>query len=214
MSTNLSSHRKTAFLVLVAAAALAAIAIVMLSAGSDSGGAETSANPSESFSVLESPSAEAKAALPDKAQEWLASMETNSLPGLKGEELIALGSASTQNGEVVVADLGQNVCAYSVELAVSTCGGVNLINEGKLLAVKPGCKSDIVIGVLPDGVTEVRVETEAETAASGDTPVVPVTSNVYTAELEPVETVLTGTSDSGESFKVPIPLGKLPSNCQ
>jgi hypothetical protein len=188
---------------------LGVLAIALL-LGSGSSGASDVPTPasSSSFSVLKPVSSSARKSVADKAQAWLAEMEGPTLANPDGEPLSGLGSVSTQVGEVVVADFGQNVCAYMSTYGVSTCGSIKLSEEGNLLLIMPGCDQDVVVGVLPDGFDSVQAAAAAG-ASKDAAQSIPVTSNVYAAELEPGETVLTGKSDSGDSFTSTAPLGQI-----
>jgi hypothetical protein len=207
-ASNLHPGSKAMLIGLATCGLLAAIAFILLS-GSDSSGASSSAS-ADQLSVLEPAAPEAKEALPEKARLWLESVESSSLPGLKGEQLDSLGTASTSEGDVVVAGVGQNVCAYSVEHGVSNCGTLTLIEEGKLFVVVPNCPSPLIMGVLPDGFSSVHVG--AGDKADGETDI-PVSSNIYISELANSETELSGISDSGQSFKVEVPFGQISAPC-
>lgn len=199
-------HKKLALLSLVGCGALVILAISLFS-DPGSGGAATSTSPNQ-FSVLEPVSAEAREALPEQAQNWLEETERSSMPGIENEELVSLGAADTDEGEVVVAGFGQNVCAYSVSYGISNCGGVNLINEGKLFVVAPDCPRSLVMGVLPDGFKTVQA------ASSAGVQDIPVSSNVYLSQLEASDFVLSAVAESGESFKVEAPFGNVEGSCK
>jgi hypothetical protein len=188
---------------------LAVLATLLVSGSSEA----TTSTASEQFSVLEPVSAQAREALPEKARIWLEDTEASSLLGLEHEELVSLGTTSTQAGEVVVAGLGQKVCAYAVDLGVNTCGSINLINEGKLFVVVPSCPTGLIIGVLPDGFRTIQSEGAGETAAGGVSEI-PVSSNIYASEIALVETTLSGVAESGDSFTAEAPLGRLGEACE
>lgn len=187
-----------------------ALALLVFS-GSASSETGPAVSPNPTFSVLEPNTAAARTGLPDNVQAWLATQEASALPGLKGEELVGLGIAQTRGGEAVVMQMGENVCAYMVTQETNSCGSVELIKSGSLYLFTPGCPS-FVMGILPDGYSEITAESaDVEDPESQS---IPVTSNVYTAELKSVNTVLTGTSSNGESFKTELPLGQVKANCQ
>ena len=208
MNASSARHNKTVLIGLAAFGMLAIIVFLILS-GSGSSGVSTAASPSQ-LSALKPASSETREALPEKAQLWLEGAESSSLPGLEDEELVSLGTASTSEGEVVLAGLGENVCAYSVEHGISNCGTINLINEGKLFVVVPNCPNTLIMGILPDGFSSVQAEVTDKAAGTTD---IPVSSNIYMSELANSETLLSGTSDSGHSFKVEVPVGKISASC-
>jgi len=184
---------------------------LLLFSGSASSETAPAVSPNPTFSVLQPDTAAARTGLPDNVQAWLAAQEASALPGLKGEELIVIGVAQTHGGEAVVMQMGENVCAYMVDQETNSCGSVDLIKSGSLYLFTPGCPS-FVMGILPDGYSEITAES---TDGKGtETQGIPVTSNVYTAELKSVNTVLTGTSNAGESFRTELPLGQVKASCQ
>jgi hypothetical protein len=195
---------------LAACGALCVLAVVLaLSSGSGSGGTSASTSPSREFSALQPVSASAKEALPAQAADWLAEMEGPTLANPDSEKLVGLSSTDTKAGEIVVADFGQNVCIYLTDHAMSTCGTTTLIEAGKLLTVAPSCEGRVVVvGILPDEVKSVKIGPAEDDATEG-IETVPVTSNIYAAEIEPVDTVVSGTTESGRSFETEVPLGQL-----
>ena len=205
--TNLTTWRNRA-LVALGACVVLAIAAVALLAGSGSSDASAPASPAQDFSGLRAPSAAVREALPEGAQRWLGEVEGGgTLANPEGEPLGGLSVAKTAVGEVVVADFGQSVCEYVVSRDAGTCGSMGLVEAGELFLLTPGCDRAVVVGVLPDGIDSVRVE--AADRRSSQAEVIPVSANVYAAELEATDAVLSGTLKSGVSFKTALPLGKM-----
>lgn len=122
--------------------------------------------------------------------------------------LVGLGTASTPAGEVLVAQIGDEICVYSAQFGVHTCGNTELIDEGKLFAVVPDCPTAVILGVLPDGVRSVQTES----ADSPEAREIPVSSNVYAGRIPLSDTVISGTIGS-VPFEVSAPFGVMAQNC-
>lgn len=196
----------------VVALAAVATAVLLSTSGSEPSDAASATGPDPSLSVLAPPAANAQESIPAAARPWLEQMEGSSLPEIEGEGLSGLGVATTKSGgEVVIAQLGQNVCAYSVEAAVSGCATIESIKAGQMVVVKPACGKPYVMGVVPDGFDRLSVLHPGSAQGAADE--LQVTANVFAAELAPEATVLTGTADSGETLAIQVPLDQTPTAC-
>jgi hypothetical protein len=95
------------------------------------------------------------------------------------------------NGEsgrqhLYVLETADQVCLAS-ESASGTCGSHDAALEGSLYSVSPrGCAGALVIGLVPDGVDQLRVEAEGKEIR------VPVRDNVYQAKLPAVDSIVSG----------------------
>lgn len=199
---SLKSH-KLAWLLAAAAGVIAALTLAVILASQPSG-ATAAAEPNSDFSVLEPTSEKPRTTLPEKAQGWLAETEAAGVNKLDEEPLVGLGIAQTQAGEVVVAELGDEICTYSVGNGLSTCASPELIAAGKGLVVVPGCPTNLAVGVLPDGFRSVEV-----TVDGGKTTEIPVTSNVYVGSIEPGDATVAASGPDGKSFAVELPLDSM-----
>lgn len=195
-------RRKAVALVTLGALVAAAVALLL---GSNSSGASSTTDPASALSVLKPATTSARDALPENAQNWLVELEGPTLANSAATSLSGLGTVQTAAGQVVVADYGTNVCIYITQQSFGTCGGINLVRGTGLYVVAPGgCGPSTVVGILPDGYKSVRATSGNDTADQK----VPVSSNIYVAEVGAGETVLTAATDSGESFRTVIPLGR------
>ena len=201
---SLKSHRLAWFLA-AAAGVIAALILAVIMASQPSG-ATAAAEPNSDFSVLESTSEKPRATLPEKAQQWLTETEAAGVDRLDEEPLVGLGVAQTQAGEVVVAELGEEICTYSVSNGLHTCASPELIAAGKGLVLVPGCPTSTVVGVLPDGFRSVEA-----TVDGGKPTDIPVTSNVYVGSIESGDTTaFTATNGQGRGISVELPPGSMP----
>jgi hypothetical protein len=204
------AQRKSVVVGLLALAALAVGVFFLLSSGSGSaGGAPESAVSGDDLSILADGSSETREALPAEAQAWLTRLEATENPATeKGQEISAVGAATAPDGgEVVVAGMGGDVCAFFVDLGVSGCAPLHTVQSGEAFLVKPGCEGHLVMGVVPDGLSDLTAKSPEGTTD------VPIASNVYVTELPPLSTSISGTTESGEDFSFSVPLDKSPRNC-
>lgn len=205
-----AQQRKAVLVGLTGLAVLIGVTLLLF-ARSDSIGASSSTPPDQALGVLEPASSEARATLPEGARAWLGTLEESSLQAPEGEEVSGLGTASTKgSGDVVVASIGQYVCLYAVDAGLSGCNELAAITNGNVNVVVPGCNHHLVIGLVPDGVTHLSVITPGG-AGRGS---IPIVSNVYAAELDPLPTILSGATESGRALRIDMPLDTTPTNCQ
>lgn len=145
------------------------------------------------------------AALPSGLQHVLA-LEAHTY---SGGEIGAIGSVTTGLDETVhLAELGEMVCvirgqedpgyAYGCwSLSEATSGDAYMADPG---IGEAGAAID-VLGIAPDGVSSVAVEGVGK---------VPVSANLWTAEVQPSEVVITGIDGSGRSaYQFELPLREL-----
>jgi hypothetical protein len=184
--------RKKLLLSLVPVAAIAALLVALIAGTS---GADSPASASESFSVLEPASAKSTEELPQAAQVWLSMIEGEHIANAAVSEV---GVSEQPGGQVIVASAGEYVCFYAVEGGASNCGTTDRVAHGRIFTATPnGCDSYAVVGVLPDGVHALAVESEDK----GGT--VSVADNVFTADLPAVDSALV----DGGQIRVDLPLG-------
>ncbi len=128
-------------------------------------------------------------------------------PRLPGSGSVSeVGVVRRPNGrDVTVAAIGDSICAFLAE-GIGGCDDKQRVAAGQSFGAEPvRCKGFRVLGVVPDGVVSIAID-------SGDDGTVdatlPVTSNVYLGTLQPFVTVATGFDASGHSlFSVELPLG-------
>jgi hypothetical protein len=117
-------------------------------------------------------------------------------------------------GEVTVAEVGADACVGTRTLA--TCGSPREILEGHVVAVEL-CSPDLgagsyrVLGMAPDGVQSVRIETRG-----GSSSTAPVRENTYEALVSDLPLLVVWQEAGGEGLSVqaPVPPGYDPSGCE
>jgi hypothetical protein len=150
------------------------------------------------LSVLKPVDSEMIAALPPRAKTWLTATETTPYAG---GQVSLLGSTSIEGGEIVVATVGNSTCALSLKEEVSACGETERVEDGEIFAASPsGCDAYTVIGMVPDGITELSVDRGADGKVEATLPVV---SNVYQGTFESVHTVLRNAA-GGVAINLPL----------
>ena len=120
-------------------------------------------------------------------------------------EVSEVGVINRPDGtEVTVASIGGDICAFLAG-GVGGCDDGQRVAAGQLFSAEPvGCDGYRVLGLAPDGVTEIAVDSRGDGSVDVT---LPVTSNVYVGTLDPVQTVVTGLDEAGEPrYSVAIPL--------
>jgi len=106
--------------------------------------------------------------------------------------------------EITVAELGTDVCVGLDSLA--TCGSPQAIAEGHVVAVEL-CSPDLaagsfrVLGMAPDGVEAVRVETRGQSSATAA-----VRENTYEVIAPDVPDLIVWQMVGGDGWSVPAPV--------
>lgn len=199
MKTIFSIRIKYVTGLVLAAGGLAGIVALVILGGAPPATAENESADTDRFSVLEPAGPAAIQGLSDKAQAWLALSEA--APFNEGGKATSLGTTTIGDATVVVAEVGTSICAFSEGTGMSACGEVDRVERGEIFAASPkGCGIYSVIGILPDGVKELSVDSGDDGKTDGTLPVV---SNVYVGTLKAEETVLR--SPSGD-ITVQLPL--------
>ena len=143
--------------------------------------------------------------LPAKSQQWLRAIQVSSAQA----EQLAAGTDQARSSQpmveertsvsalttvgpvgdgstVAVAVVGQNVCAFDEGPGIGECANQNLALAGRAFSAVPvGCDNYRVLGLMPDGVSDLSV-----TTPSGTTGSVAVSSNIYEATLPAERTTL------------------------
>ncbi|HKO38408.1 MAG TPA: hypothetical protein VJU14_08575 [Solirubrobacterales bacterium] len=165
--------------------------------------------PASKVEVLQPATADALNAVPAETRMQLDYMTAR--PALISEGAAAavdvseVGVVNRPDGtEVTVAAIGGDICAFLAG-GVGGCDDGARVAAGQSFSAEPiGCDGYRVLGVAPDGVTEIAVDSRADGSVDVT---LPVTSNVYVGTLDPVQTVATGLDEDGEPrFSVGIPL--------
>lgn len=194
--------------VAVAALALLAVIVVALGANSSPATADSEGNPVRGFSVLQPATAGDVDALPANVRGWVNA--TSKMP-FSGGPVTALGTAKTTSGNVYVAAIGKSVCALTGLGGLSSCGEVPMASEGKAFAAAPdGCGSYSVVGIMPDGVSELAVDRRADGQVDET---IRVSGNVYQATFDAVPTVLSA-EKAGISVTLPLDEYAKMSDCE
>lgn len=169
------------------------------------------------FEALQPATEEAIGDLPPQGAEWLTMVQRLPQPRASITEFAPeetatvseIGSGPTAGGgTAVLAEVGDLICAVQLEPearvpGTSACGEAELAAAGRAFTATPaGCDAYRLWGIMPSGVEVLSIS-----SAAGQMQV-PVSSNVYEAELEPVATVVSGRFESGEAFDVHVPLNK------
>jgi hypothetical protein len=117
---------------------------------------------------------------------------------MTGLPIDTVGVAELASGDsALVAATGSYVCVASAG-GNASCGEESLALSGELFgATSVGCDAYHVVGLVPDGVSELSVEGQ-------DAKTIPVNDNVYSATLAPVDTTL---SSNDGSVSISVPLG-------
>jgi hypothetical protein len=164
------------------------------------------------------------AILGEKANAELAPAPADALPGSASALSLSLGGQGVDEPvpahevarglaePLTVAEVGVDACVGVQGLA--TCGSPTEILAGRVVAAElcsPAEPGEVrVLGMVPDGVAEVQIETQA-----GSSVAVPVTGNVYEASLQEVpETIVWSEAGGGSStYPAPVPPGFSPKSC-
>jgi hypothetical protein len=201
----------------------AALLIVALNAASDSGTSSVRAGSSESalaaandaaasqFSVLEPAVTGSESRVPPAIASVLEELPG---PGGNGEGVVtALGvvPGGTASSEVVVAEVSGQICLFAAGedyqgAAVGSCFSITTAEAGQayvaVQGVSPGAAR--VLGIAPDGVENVSVDSGSNGTAEE---VTPVQSNVYQADVAKEPTTVAGRAASGEVlYRTEMPL--------
>jgi hypothetical protein len=197
---------------LIGAIALALVvsgAALILATQSPDATSATVEPPASKFEVLQPASPDAMGAVSAEARTQLGFMTNR--PALLSEgaasavEVSEVGVVRRPDGtEVTVAAVGGNICAFLAGGA-GGCDDGQRVAAGQLFSAEPvGCDGYRVLGVAPDGVADIAVDSQADGSVDVT---LPVTSNVYVGTLDPVQTVVTGLDEAGEPlYSVGIPL--------
>jgi len=174
--------------------------------GQDRAGATTVQTVAQQFRVF-SQGAAAPDSLPEKAQQWLASIQGSQSAHLAEEsqsataensEVSALAAVQGSDGSsIYVAALGQDtICTLNETSETGVCANEHLAETGNAFSATPiGCDAYSVIGIMPDGVSSLSI--------NGGDGTIPVASNVYEATLSAKDTVLTS---EDPAIQVELPL--------
>lgn len=208
----LSRHKLLPLGVLALLAAIA-FAIAMNGGGQDRAGATATETVEQQFQVF-SQGAETPDTLPEKAQQWLASIQSNQSARLAEEssqsvaadnsEVSALAAVEGSEGSsVLVAALGgETICTLNETPEIGVCASKQLAEAGHAFSATPvGCDAYSVIGIMPDGVSSLSINS----SGGGSDGAIPVESNVYEATLSAEDTVLTS---EDPAIQVELPLGE------
>lgn len=200
-------------LVLLGTALLIATVAATVS-GSDPAVAE-GGQESADVSVLEEPAdSYLSPASPDATPESEDALALN-LAGQGVSEPVPVHIVDQPSGEeITVAEVGANACVGVKTL--SSCGGEAAIAEGHLLAIElcsPGLPAGSyrVLGMVPDGVEAVRIESEGLGSTTAT-----VSDNAYEAIAQGVPGLIVWETASGEELSVPAPVSPEyePSECE
>lgn len=122
-----------------------------------------------------------------------------------GVPVSEVGVVERSDGDdVTVAAIGGAICAF-LENGVGGCDLKRRVTAGQSFSVEPfDCDRFRVLGVVPDGVTSIAIDSEELEEVDST---IPVTSNVYVGVLDAGETLVTGLDESGNAlFEVELPL--------
>lgn len=158
---------------------------------------------SPSLSVLQPATPNALAAISDEANNRLRFVMSH-LDLRAPESVAAVGVAGSGRNETTVVAAGGVICAFLVH-GIGGCDDRERVEAGQSIGAEPiGCDAYRVLGVVPDGVTKILVDSGSD--GTIDT-TVPVESNVYIAVLKPAYTTAVGVGPSGQTqFTVEVPL--------
>ena len=176
---------------------LLAALVAALGVQSESATAGDEGVKSEHFSVLRPASDATVDTLPPSVR---LQVKVSARAPYTGGAVSALGVSRIEGRDVYVVAIGSSICAFSSLGDIGTCGETPMVEEGRAFAAVPrGCGKYEVMGIVPDGVRELAVNT-----GSGDDgeEAIPVASNVYIHTFDAVHTVLT----SGTGVAVSLPL--------
>lgn len=200
---NIAQKRVWPAAVIALAAAVGAVAVVLASQSTDATSAPT-ASPVSKLSVLEPVTPAALYTIPEETRARLDFMASN--PGLPDAGAVSeVGVVKRRDGsDVTVAALGGSICAFMAE-GLGLCDEGRKVASGQSFSVAPaGCDSYQVLGVAPDEVTRIAIDSGADGTRDVT---LPVRSNVYVGVLDPVRTIATGLDESGAArFTVGMPL--------
>lgn len=201
--SNKASNRNLSIGAIALALAAVAVILALITQSTEATSAPVE-SPASQFGVLEPADAAAMDAVSDEAKMRLAFL-TNS-PDLPGAgEVSEVGVVDRPNdGEVTVASIGENICAFLAD-SVGVCDTGQRAVAGQSYSAEPiGCDGYRVLGLAPDGVTSIAIDSGADGTIDRT---LPVTSNVYAGTLESVQTLATGLDQAGDTrFTVGIPL--------
>jgi len=190
------------------ALAVTGVALILATQSPDATSAPVE-TPASKVEVLQPATADALNAVPEETRMQLDYMTAR--PALVSEgaaaavEVSEVGVVNRADGtEVTVAAIGEDICAFLAG-GVGGCDDGKRVAAGQSFSAEPiGCDGYRVLGIAPDGVTEIAIDSQADGSVDVT---LPVTSNVYVGTLDPVQTVATGLDEAGEPrFSVGIPL--------
>ncbi len=126
-----------------------------------------------------------------------------SLPG-PGSSVSEIGVVKRKGGDVTVAAIGGAICAFLAG-GIGGCDDGERVAAGQSFGAEPvACGRFRVLGVVPDGVTDIAIDYGDDGSIDLD---LPVTSNVYMGILEPVLITAEGRDESGDTrFVLEMPL--------
>jgi hypothetical protein len=175
------------------------------------------------FRVLKPATVKAVEALPETVARALANLRNDpsvapanssaAADPIRGT-VTALGTTSFGAGqsEAGIAEVNGVICLFATGkdyegAAVGSCPSLEQAESGAGYTVIPGLSpgKDRVIGVVPDGVTSVQVDSNEDGSVDQQ---VQVTSNLYQVDLNPVATAITGLTEEGKpAFTLNLALG-------
>jgi hypothetical protein len=141
----------------------------------------------------------------------------NQIPATEGGhdkgviERLGIEPGGSRLSEVVVAEVSERICVFAEGTeyqgaAVGSCFSAAEVEAGEGFVAVQGMPSGLarVIGVAPDGVAHVSIDSGEEGQADA---VVNVSANVYQADLRTAPTVASGmNADGSVAFKTTMPL--------
>jgi hypothetical protein len=201
--TQISRNRILPIGAIALVLALGAIAVALATQSTDATSAPVEP-PASQFDVLEPADAAAMEAVSEEAEMRLAFIAKGA--ELRGAgDVSKVGVAESPTGDdVTVAAVGEDICAFFAE-GLGVCDTGQRAVAGQSFSAEPvGCDGYRVLGLAPDGVTSIAIDSGADGTVDST---LPVASNVYVGTLDPVQTVATGLDETGETrFSVGIPL--------
>lgn len=164
---------------------------------------------SSRFSILTAATPSTVEALPSSAVSLLANSQAfvTSSPTLNALGTVDVG----QESEITVAEAGLELCMVvnNPDLegaAAGACSPLGEAEEGGNYVTLPDLVPGSVrlIGLAPDGITDIGIDANADGTPDRT---IPVSSNVYQVDLDPVTTTISGLSgDGGVAYEVELPL--------
>lgn len=177
------------------------------------------------FDVLQPASTTAVSELPASVVTVLAEPTPRpagaELEAQESDAVTALGTApsGSTSSEVDVAEVNGMLCLFAAGseyegAALGSCLSVPQAEAGEGYVAIPDVSPGLVriIGLAPDGVTTIAVDSGEDGTVDKN---VAVASNTYQVDVEDVPTILTGLTESGDvAFQMKLPIGGLASSLQ